>query len=83
MTAYPPNYPDQLVASLSNLPPTGAVSRYVRPVGSDGAGFSKAKGNPISFIELICQTRSLDELDTRIRINLQQALIQFIKDENQ
>ncbi len=83
MTAYPPNYPDQLVASLSNLPPTGAVSRYVRPVGSDGEGFSKAKGKPISYIELICQTRSLDELDTRIRINLQQALIQFIKDENQ
>ncbi len=89
MTAYPPHYPEPVAAVLSNLPPAGGISRYAG--GSKGSRASedtskdtvKTKDKPISYIELICQTRDLEELDTRIRINLQQALIQFIKDENQ
>ncbi len=34
-----------------------------------------------SHIEILSQTENIDELDTRIRINLQESLIQFIKDE--
>ncbi|NJK63962.1 MAG: hypothetical protein HC921_15905 [Synechococcaceae cyanobacterium SM2_3_1] len=34
-----------------------------------------------SYIEVLCKTPDLEELDTRIRINLQEALIRFIKDE--
>ena len=39
------------------------------------------KSGRFSYLELLCQTRSLDDLDTRIRINLQESLIQFIKNE--
>lgn len=35
-----------------------------------------------SYIEILSQTQNIDNLDVRIRINLQEALIQFIKDEN-
>jgi hypothetical protein len=38
------------------------------------------KGRP-SYLEILCQTKNIDELDTRIRINLQESLIRFIKDE--
>lgn len=50
----------------------------VLPKGVMPAG---GKTGRFSYLELLCQTRSVDDLDTRIRINLQEALIQFIKDE--
>ncbi len=39
------------------------------------------KTGRFSYLELLCQTHSVDDLDTRIRINLQESLIQFIKNE--
>ncbi len=65
-------YGDDRLTSISSLMPAHAPRSIPAATGKPGR---------FSYIELLCQTRSTDDLDTRIRINLQESLIQFIKDE--
>lgn len=57
----------------------GALA-FVVPPHSPIPAVGKRAGR-LTYLELLCQTPRIEELDTRIRINLQEALIHFIKNE--